>query len=272
MAKTRSLGRILVVLVLALAAGYLNFLWMAGRGEAVAVAEKPQTAPVIVAVADLPAGTKLNPDMLRVAQYPLEAVPSGVFSTHAELDGRILAAPIAAREPVGESRLAPAHVKAGGMTALVAPGKRAMAVKGNEVLGMSGLIGPGHKVDVLVTLSSGGSGQRQEAKLVLSNVPVLATGTVLEPTKDGKNTSPVDVYTLEVTPEESEVLALASTLGRLHFALRNFADVEPVLTSGADVKTTLASHKPKARPAAGARYRKVEVISGGQSKTHNFAQ
>jgi pilus assembly protein CpaB len=51
----------------------------------------------------------------------------------------------------------------------------------------------------------------------------------------------VDVYTLEVTPEEGERLSLAANQGKLQFALRNPMDMEVVLTSGATIPDTLAS-------------------------------
>ena len=53
----------------------------------------------------------------------------------------------------------------------------------------------------------------------------------------------MDVYTLEVTPEEGEKLALADAKGRLQLALRNATDTETVLTKGATVKDTLASYR-----------------------------
>jgi pilus assembly protein CpaB len=76
--------------------------------------------------------------------------------------------------------------------------------------------------------------------MVLSNVLVLATGTEIEEKRDGQP-RPVDVYTLEVDPEQAERLALASAEGKLQFALRNITDQETVLTKGATVSQTLAS-------------------------------
>ena len=155
-----------------------------------------------------------------------------------------------------------------GSSALVAPGKRAMAVKGNKVMGLAGFIRPGNRVDVLVTMPVGEK-EEKVTKLVLEKMPVLATGTELEPAGDGEKPSSVDVYTLELTPDESEKLALASTQGTLHFALRNASDSEPVLTSGADTKTTLASLRPRpaARPGRGS---VVEVITGSQKSQVSF--
>jgi pilus assembly protein CpaB len=146
-------------------------------------------------------------------------------------------------------------VTTGGVSAIVTPGKRALAVKGDKVIGLSGFIRPGDRVDVLVTLEDPTSKrEKQITKIVLEDIPVLATGTQME--NGDKNekgeTSPVDVYTLQVTPEEGEKLALASTQGRLQFALRNPTDVETVLTTGATIPKTLASFRlpEKKRPVS----------------------
>ncbi len=60
-------------------------------------------------------------------------------------------------------------------------------------------------------------------------------------TKEEK-AAPVDVITMEVTPEEAEKLALAATEGKLQLALRNFSDTEDVLTRGTTVPMLLASY------------------------------
>ena len=89
--------------------------------------------------------------------------------------------------------------------------------------------------------------KRQITKIVLEDVLVLATWTQIEnggKGEKGGETSPVDVYTLEVSPEEGEKLALAATEGRLQFALRNATDVKTVLTTGATIPKTLASFRP----------------------------
>jgi pilus assembly protein CpaB len=45
-------------------------------------------------------------------------------------------------------------VTTGGISAVVAPGKRAIAVAGDKVIGLAGFIQPGNHVDILVTLKS----------------------------------------------------------------------------------------------------------------------
>ena len=87
----------------------------------------------------------------------------------------------------------------------------------------------------------------------------------------------MDVYTLEVTPEEGEKLALASNEGKLQFALRNVTDSETVLTAGATVGDTLESYRSRgpaklaeAKPQASARAFYVEIIRGTDRENAKF--
>jgi pilus assembly protein CpaB len=203
-----------------------------------------------------------------------ESLPPGYFHDPAELEGRVVIFPVKADEPVLESRLAPTSVKTGGISAVVTPGKRAIAVKGDKVIGLAGLIQPGNRVDVLVTLTDPRK-DSEVTKLVLQDVPVLATGEELYKNGDG-DASPVDVYTLEVTPEEGEKLSLAAAEGKLQFALRNAIDVDTVLTKGATIPRTLASFRtavPKGKKSRGNPFvRKVQVIKGNKVSQKTFYQ
>jgi pilus assembly protein CpaB len=181
-------------------------------------------------------------------------------------------------EAITEFRLYPDDVKTGGVSAMIAPGKRAMAVKGNKVLGLSGFIRPGNHVDVLVALSPEQKMEKAVTKLVLENVLVLATGTELQPGENGEEPSSVDTYTLELSPEESELLAWAANQGTLHFALRNGMDEETVVTDGSTMAKALArlrAQQPSAPKAAPRRVAQraaveVEVITGGSRRTQEF--
>jgi len=131
-------------------------------------------------------------------------------------------------------------------------------VKGDKVIGLSGFILPGNFVDVLVTVTDPATKSRI-TKTVLERIPVLATGTEIEEDDKG-DTAPVDVYTLEVTPEQAEKLALAATEGRIQFALRNVTDTEAVLTRGATIPETLgALRAPEPSPAPKAVKKKPRV-------------
>ncbi len=201
-----------------------------------------QTQQAVVAAADLPWGTVITKEMVKVSPFLKKSLSAGAFADAAAVEGRTLINAVKAGELVLESRLAPTTSLGGGVAAIITPKKRAMAVHVDKVVGVSGFVRPGHRVDVLVTLSQVGEYRKPMTKIVLENVLVLAAGTDLE--KGGKQDKPsqVDVITLEVTPEEGEKLALASTEGKLQLALRNAADNDDVITRGSTFPALLASY------------------------------
>jgi pilus assembly protein CpaB len=232
-----------VVLALIVAAGGSTFLykWLQARTAPTAVVQvETQAVPVVVASASLNWGTKLTKEMLKTVPFLKESLPGGYKSDPAALEGRVLIAPLKEMEPVLESRLAAESVTVGGVSAVIKQGMRAIAVKGDKVIGISGFIQPGNRLDVLVTMKDPAT-KNEVTKMVLSNVLVLATGTEIEENKRDGKPRPVDVYTLEVDPEQGERLALAAAEGKLQFALRNTTDMETVLTKGATITQTLAS-------------------------------
>ena len=276
MGKLRAILPILLAVCVALGGAVWTYRWVNNQ-----IAPSPkevdlsEAVPIAVALLDLPWGTQLTDKDIKMVRFLKDSLPPGHFEDLSELEGRVLLFPVTADEPIIESRLAPTSIKTGGVSAVVKPGKRAIAVKGDKVIGLSGLIRPGNRVDVLVTLTDPRN-KREVTKLVLQDVPVLATGEELSENGDGE-TSPVDVYTLEVTPEEGEKLSLAAVEGRLQFALRNATDMETVLTRGATVPETLASYRPVAqkkrkRSPVTSYASKVQVIKGNKVSEKTFYQ
>ena len=238
--KNRTLVVFAVAVIIAGIASFwtLNLL----KGKASAQAKKVETVPVAVAVADLSWGTVVTKEMIKMAPYLRDSIPAGCFSDPAALAGRTVIYPVKANEPILASRMAPSDVKGGGVAAIVAPNKRAMAVKVDKVVGVAGFIHTGNRVDVLVTLAGQGKVDAPITKTVLENVLVLAAGVETEPSKKQEKAAPVDVITLEVSPEEGEKLALAATEGKLQLMLRNFADTEDVKTKGTTIPVLLSSY------------------------------
>jgi pilus assembly protein CpaB len=146
------------------------------------------------------------------------------------------------------------------MSAVLKPGRRAVSIAGNKLLGVSGLINPGDRVDILLT-SADPKTKTNVNKTVFENVLVLATGTQLSRNAEGKP-SPVDSYTLDVTPEQAEKLVLSSSEGKIHFALRSILDRETVLTTGATHPEVLAAYRP-VDPSE--RVKSKEVLKEGRS-------
>jgi pilus assembly protein CpaB len=230
---------IAVIVALIASVWVYNLLQKKGKVKEVAL----ETQTVSVASADLSWGTVLSKDMIKAVPFLKANLPEGCFSDPASLVGRVLISPVKANEPIFESRLAPISVKTGGVAAVITPKKRAIAIRVDKTIGVSGFIHPGHRVDVLVTLASGKT-PVPITKTVLENILVLTAGPEMETKGKGNEQKPtnVDVITLEVTPEEAEKLALAANEGKLQLALRNFTDTGDVLTKGSTIPGLLASY------------------------------
>jgi len=275
MERYKAIIPIILAFVIAAAGSFFLYMWLQGLNSSRVVRVESQVetdvVPVAVAAADLPWGTKLDKGMIKTVRYLKESLPPGYISEPKKLIGRILITQLKKNEPITESRLAPISITTGGISAVLEAGKRAVAVKGDKVLGLSGFIKPGDHVDVLVTMTDPKK-KMEVTKVVLENVKVLATGTKIQENGAGKP-MPVDVYTLEVTPSEAERLALSANTGRLQFALRNVIDTKTVLTKGATVPHTLtafasktplklSSHKKKRRWRPRRAVISVEIIRG----------
>ena len=240
MGKWKTIVPIVISIIIAVGGSVFIYRWINLKTTPKEVVKVETNAvPIVVAAVDLNWGTRLKPEMIKTAPFLEETLPEGHFTHTADLNNRVVIASIKKGEPVVEHRLAPISIKTGGVSAVLEPGKRAVAVKGNKVIGMSGFVNPGNRVDVMVTLNDPKT-KAAKTKTVLENIPVLATGTMIEKNEKGKP-SPVDVYTLEVTVEQAEKLALVASKGQLQFSLRNISDAEPVLTNGATISQALAS-------------------------------
>ena len=208
------------------------------------------TVPVLVAAQDLPEGRRIERLDVTVGEWPAASAPAGVFTVPDSVIGRVTRIAVFKGEPVVPGRLAPPGTGPG-LEVKITPGKRAMAVKINDVAGIAGLIQPNSRVDVLVTLKDQEEQNRQRAKVFMSNMRVLSVGTQVERGSDG-NPIKATVAALEVTPEESERLAVATNGGTIQLVLRGYGDPDSIQTKGAtstDVFAQLATER-NARPTA----------------------
>ncbi|HEX8723216.1 MAG TPA: Flp pilus assembly protein CpaB [Pyrinomonadaceae bacterium] len=207
---------------------------------------------VVVAKVDIPLGTKVEAEQLQTVQFPANAIPEGTFPDPQKLVGRVTVTNIAAREPVTDFKLAP-EGSSGGLSAVIPAGYRAMTVKVDDVIGVAGFLQPGTMVDVLTVIEQPGSmgSGNPISKIVLQNVKVLASGQNLDRPKDEREADNVKAVTLQVTPEQAEKLALASTEGKLRLVLRNMIDQDDEQTKGADKRSLLTGEHATAPPEPG---------------------
>ena len=187
------------------------------------------TKHVVVAAMNIPLGTRLTKDQLKVVGWPAATPVEGSFDSVDTVVGRGLIQPIQANEPFTETKLAPKEAGAG-LSPSIPSGMRALSVKVNEVIGVAGFTVPGARVDVVVVLKDRDNSM---ARVVVSNLQVLTAGTKydIEQAKDGK-AMPSSVVTLLVTPEQAERITLAQTNGSITLVLRNPLDVAPTETNG----------------------------------------
>ena len=206
--------------------------------QATRLGPRVTTRRVVVASRDLPEGALVERAAVTTAEWPAATMPAGAFSSVDSVVGRITRVAVFSGDPIVPARLAP--VGSGpGLEVKIAPGKRAMAVRINDVAGISGLIQPNSRVDVLVTLRTDALSQRQVAKVFMENMRVLSVGRQMERDADGQ---PIDATTatLEVAPDEAERLAVAMNQGSIQLVLRGYGDPSNVSTSGASSTDVLA--------------------------------
>ena len=279
MGQKRPLVFLGVAIGIALITTVLVYQWL--QGQRVTETEAPaevvmEGVEVAVANSDIPWGTPLTEEAIRLVPYPDESVPVGHFTDRKLLKGRVILANLKKHEAILDSKLAPIDIKTGGVVAVMDPNKRAMAVKVNEIVGLPGFVQPGDRVDVMGTFQKPnvkkGQGRQNEdiTKVILENTLVLATGTQMERRKGEDELVAVKVITLEVTIEEAEKLAMAENGGKLRLALRSPLNPDIKKTTGADFKALMKSHQLIPPRPKGSRRIKVEVIKGTESKTRKF--
>lgn len=255
MARTR----IFMVLALALAGG--GVLALATYNYVQNVPAKTVAMPtssVVVAAADLDIGAEIHREDIRVIEWPANSVPQGIISDPNEVIGRGVVIPVIQNEPILPMKLA---TKDGGvgLPPAIPPGLRAVSVRVNEVIGVSGYVVPGTRVDIVATVNPGQNQQDITSKVILTNVQVLAAGTKIERDTEKGKPIPVNVVTLLVNPDESERLTLAATEGKIQLALRNPLDKDNPVTRGVRPAALLGTPPPvrqiarvRTQPAAAA--------------------
>jgi len=245
---------ILAAVFFGLIAAYGVYNFLRQQREA-AEALKTETQSVVVATKDMPAGTIIAKDMVNVTPWPKASLPARSYSNPEQVIGKVSKVRTVAGEPILESKLTG---EGAGLTVLLSPGNRAMAVRVDEIIGVSGFIAPNDRVDMIVHVVPPGKQDAEKiSKIVLQNKRVLSVAQSVEQ-KDGKPQVARSI-TLEVTPEEAERLTVAELQGEILLALRGVGDETIVQTKGSTKRDLLALATAPALPGA---KRAVPVAAG----------
>lgn len=222
---------LIFALVVSAAASFLLYRLVVAQMATNAKVAGPR---VVVAAHNLDNGAMIKDSDVKVADWG-GPVPAGAFTKTEDVVGRGVIEPIYDGEPVLDNRIAQRGAGAG-LAATIPPGMRAVAVRVNDVVGVSGFATPGMHVDVLIAGNPPGQNQQlgTQTKTLLQNIEVLSAGQNIQKDAEGKPVS-VPVVNLLVNPEQAEVLSLASNETRIQLVLRNPTDTEPVKTPGTSI-------------------------------------
>ncbi|HEY9085977.1 MAG TPA: Flp pilus assembly protein CpaB [Candidatus Tyrphobacter sp.] len=264
---------LIVAAILAAGAGLLTFNYLSAANRHVATSPP---RPVLVAVADIPAHSPLNTTMVNVVMRPSSDVDPNALSSPSDLSGDIALGPIPAGATITSSNTSRDIGPTQGLHLM--RGMRAISIPVDEVRDVSGLVVPGDKVDVIAVPPRIGSGT-PTASIILRDITVFAVGGAVAPEVAGTPPPPGTPptpnvprsVTLEVTPAQADLLAMADLNATLRLALRPKGDrsgttQELVFAT----QSTFAAPPPAAAaPAAPRRGRPawsspVEIIDGDQ--------
>jgi pilus assembly protein CpaB len=220
-------------LVVAIIATFGAYRYLQANNAPVQVVSKQ----VVIAKVDIPEGAAIDRTSLALTAWPATTVPAGAYSSLDSVVGRVTRVNVFTGEAIVPGRLAPAGTGPG-LELKIPPGQRAMAVRINDVAGISGLIQPNSRVDVLVTIADPATG-KQQAKLFMENMRVLSVGTEIQRDAAGKPNAAATA-TLAVTPDEAERLAIAMNTGSIQLVLRGYGDPAAVTTTGANSSDVLS--------------------------------
>lgn len=260
----RRLGLIVLAVAILLGGGAIFGLLSLQKGRSAG----SNSTGVVVAARTIELGQSLTPDMLRMQAWPADALPQGSFTQISELTGgeaRVALRTIEPNEPILSSRISGEGGRAT-LSATIAEGHRAVAIRVNDVVGVAGFVLPGDFVDVLLTRPEGRSynDQSMRTDLLIAGVRVLAIDQIANESRNDPQVA--RAVTIEVTPEDGQKVALAGQIGTLTLALRRADEIRDSAAPSADtirIQDLRAAAEAQARrPAPAPRPRQPARASG----------
>jgi pilus assembly protein CpaB len=230
----------IVVLTIALGAGGVAAYLASGSDGKPPPAEpvaQLQTVDVLVAKSDIGLGQTLAPEDIQWQSWPAASASNTFIRRNERPDattqiaGAIARSPFIAGEPIREPKLVKAN-GSGFMAAILPTGARAVSTEISPETGAGGFILPNDRVDVILTRREKNPDRTNStdivaSEIILANIRVLAIDQAPKE-KDGQNSVVGKTVTLELKPEQTQILAAARQSGTLSLALRSIADLNQV--------------------------------------------
>ncbi|MFZ2088821.1 MAG: Flp pilus assembly protein CpaB [Desulfobaccales bacterium] len=227
---------------------------------------KKATTPMVVAAQEITPGTALSSSLVKTVAWPQDLVPQGAPPDFGAIKDRVVIVPVNKGEPILMNKLAPEGTLAG-LGGILGDGKRAISVRVDDVSGNAGFIKPGDHVDVLMSMQVPNADEEHYSRTILQNIVVLSSGQIWEQQQQDQKPVVVKTVTLEVTPEQGEILDLASNQGKIRLLLRSRNNLEVAQTKGIVTSQLVNVVTPKSNPvtvtvAPQKREATIEVIKG----------
>ncbi|MBM3270296.1 MAG: Flp pilus assembly protein CpaB [Candidatus Sericytochromatia bacterium] len=239
------LSRLALAVVVGLSTSALFFAF-AGRPQAGAGAAEAPSVPVLVLKEEVKAGRKVEPYQIGKAMRPVAHVPDGAVPDTGAAVGRVAKADLLPGDILVEGRLfPPGRTEDLPQVLPVPPGKRAVTVAVDEVVGVAGFVMPGTGVDVVGTMDLDG---QAVTRVILQNILVLAIAQDAK-RKDDPEAKVVSSATLAVTPQESQVLILAADRGKIRLAMRSPKETDSVQLAPVTPFNIVGRQAPRERAA-----------------------
>ena len=215
----KALSLLIAALFFGVGAAFFANDWLQRQASTQVMEAVIERQPVLVAARAVEFGQKLVAADIRVVEWPVDLLPDGVLGDSEMAVGRVASQKLLAGEPLLAERLVE-RLSGSALSAMIAPNKRAITVRVNDVAGVAGFLLPGNRVDVLGTRKVNG---RANTRTVLQNVKVLAVDQ--KASRDKEEPVVVRAVTLEAGVDESITLVKATEEGTVQLALRNPEDL-----------------------------------------------
>ncbi len=201
---------------------------------------EPKSAQIVVAAEKIAAGTMIRAEQLKTSSWLTETAPEGSFGAVEQLAGRYTRTTIYPDEMILAGRLADPR-SMGGLPSLIPEGMRAMTLRVDDTISVAGFVRPGHRVDVLTTIDIDDLNNQTVTRTILQNLEVIATGQEVDDEDAVRNAKLAPTVTVLVTPEQAELLTLASNAGVIRLVLRNTTDPFQEPTNGVSLDNLVPS-------------------------------
>jgi pilus assembly protein CpaB len=236
----RFVGVLMFAFIVATAGGLITYRSLLGRTPSKTAAP---TVKLVLAAKNLEVGSVVKETDVELADWS-GAVPVGAATKVVDVVGRGVITPVYAKEPLVDSRLA-VRGSGGGLPSMIPRGMRAFTVPVNDVVGVAGFVVAGSHVDLIINGNKPGGDNSLGtlSRTIFQNLEVLSAGQDFKRDPEGKPL-PVPVVNVLVTPEQAEVLSLATNQTTIRLVLRNPLDHDIAKTPGSAL-AYLFTNSPK---------------------------